>query len=247
MDEINRESPIPLYYQIYELLKKRIRSGEFRLGDYLPSENQLTAYYGVSRLTVREALSELAKEGLIEKRKGRGSIVVGPKNIENLTGLHGFTEEAKLAGAKPTSLVLENRLVDAPPYVSEKLGLPHGSKMVLLKRLRFLDNTPYAIESAYLNLMVDVRILNILEMDMSKHSLYEFLRKTLKLKLIYADETLEFAKTTKEAQKLLQLPKDACIVRRNRFTYIEGNRCIEYVQSLYRSDRYTFTVRLYER
>ncbi len=249
MDEmkINRNSPIPLYYQVYEILKKRIKSGEFRPGNYLPSENRLAEYYGVSRLTIREALSELAKEGLIEKKKGKGSIVTGPKNVENLTGLHGFTEEARIAGSKPASLVLENRLVDVPPHISEKLGLPTGSKVVLLKRLRLLDDIPYAIESAYINLMIDIRILNILDMDMSKNSLYEFFRKTLKLKLAYADETLEVTKATPETQKLLKIPKDACVVLRNRFTYIEDNRCIEYVQSLYRADRYRFSVRLYEK
>ncbi|HID15976.1 MAG TPA: GntR family transcriptional regulator [Candidatus Atribacteria bacterium] len=247
MDKIDRRNPIPLYYQLYERLKKKINNGEFKPGTYLPSENNLAASYNVSRFTVREALSELAREGLIEKIKGRGSLVVPPKNIENLTGLHGFTEEARLSGHTPTSLVIENRLVEVPPIISEKLGLPIGSKILLLKRLRLLDNIPYAVEWAYINTMIDARILKILDMDMSKKSLYDFFRKTLKLRLLYADETLEVTKPIPETQKLLKISKDACVVKRRRFTYIEDGKCIEYVQSLYRGDRYKFTVRLYEK
>ncbi len=246
MNRIDKNSPIPLYYQLYKILKERIGKGEFGPGDFLPSENQLAALYDVSRLTVREALAELVKEGLIEKKKGRGSIVTGPKNVENLTGLHGFTEDAKIAGFRPTSRVLDNRLVEAPLSVSEKLNLPQGSKVVLLKRLRLLDETPYAIETAYVNPMIDVRVLNVLDMDMSKNSLYEFFRKILGLKLIYADETLEVMKATHEVQKLLKISKDACVVLRHRFTYVEGDKCIEYVQSIYRGDRYRFTLRLFE-
>ena len=245
--KLNKKSPMPIYHQLYGILKEKIINGEYQTGSYLPSESKLAEIFKVSRLTVREALSELVEEGFIEKKRGRGSIVVMPKNVENLTGLHSFTQDAKLRNHLPGSLVIENKLVDVPPYISEKLNLPIGSKMVLLKRLRLLDNIPYAIEWAYINPLIDTRILNVLEIDMSENSLYEFFKHKLNIKLIYADETLEVAHASQEAQKLLKITMNSCVVLRKRFTYIEGNRCIEYVQSLYRGDKYRFTVRLYEK
>ena len=213
-------------------------------GDYLPSENKLAQMYNINRLTVRQALSELVEEGLVEKRRGKGTIIRHPKNIENLTELRGFTDEANMIGHLASSIVLENKLVDAPGIVMEKLKLPIGSKNVLLKRLRLLDNTPYAIEWSYINPAIDTRVLSVLEMDMSKLSLYKFFRDTLELKMQYADETLEVTAATSESAKLLSISLGSCIVLRRRFTYVYNERCVEYVQSLYRGDKYRFNVRL---
>jgi len=242
--KIDKSSPIPLYHQVYEILKNKIEEDQMKPGDYLPSENKLAEMYGVSRLTVRQALSELAEEGLIEKRRGKGTIIIQPKNIENLTELRGFTDDAHVMGHSASSIVLENKLVDAPMIAMEKLKLPIGSKLVLLKRLRLLDDVPYAIEWAYINPAIDTRLLNILEMDMSKSSLYEFFRNTLKLKMQYADETLEVTVANHESAKLLNISPGSCVVLRKRFTYVYNERCVEYVQSLYRGDKYKFNIRL---
>jgi len=242
--KINKSSPIPLYHQLYEILKNKIEEDQMKSGDYLPSENKLAQMYGVSRLTVRQALSELAEEGLIEKQRGKGTIIIQPKNIENLTELRGFTDEARMTGHSTSSIVLENKLVDVPMMAMKKLKLPIQSKVILLKRLRLLDDVPYAIEWSYINPAIDTRLLNILEMDMSKFSLYEFFRNTLKLKMQYADETLEVTAVTYDSAKLLNISPENCVVLRRRFTFVYNERCVEYVQSLYRGDKYRFNIRL---
>ncbi len=245
--KINKNSPIPIYHQLYEILKKKIKGGQFRSGEYLPSENKLAEVYGVSRLTVRQALSKLVEDGIVEKRRGKGTIALPPKNIENLTELRGFTDEARASGHSTRSVVLENKLTNVPMFARERLKLPTGSKVILLKRLRLLDDIPYAIEWAYINPSVDTRVLNILEMDMSTVSLYEFFRKTLGLRMQYADETLEVTKATPESAKLLMILVGECVVLRNRFTYVYDDKCLEYVQSLYRGDKYRFNIRLHAR
>lgn len=242
--EINKKSPIPIYHQLYEILKKKIKNGTFKAGEYLPSENKLAEYYGVSRLTVRQALSELVEEGMVKKRRGKGTLIVHPKNIENLTELRGFTDDARMSGHVASSIVFENRLVDAPNVITDKLKLPIGSKVILLKRLRLLDEVPYAIEWAYINPAIDTRILNILEMDMSKSSLYDFFRNTLAIKMQYADETLEVAQADGENAEFLKINAGDCVVLRKRFTYIDDEKCVEYVQSLYRGDKYKFSIHL---
>ena len=242
--EIDKDSPIPIYHQLYEILRTKIKDGVFKVGEYLPPENKLAQTYKVSRLTVRQALAELVEEGLIKKRRGKGTLVIRPKNVENLMELRGFTDDAKKAGYTPASVVLENKLVDVPSIAAEKLNLQIGSKVILLKRLRLLDESPYAIEWAYVNLALDTRILSILEMDMSKSSLYDFFRNTLGIKIKYADETLEVTRADKENADFLNIKVGDCVVLRKRFTYTQEGKCIEYVQSLYRGDRYKFNIRL---
>ncbi len=244
MKKIDKSSPIPIYHQLYEILKSEIKNGIFKAGAYLPSENSLARSYGVSRLTVRQALSELLEEGFVEKYRGKGTLVKEPKNIENLTELKGFTDEARMSGQSSSSIVLENKLVDAPSIVIEKLNLPAGSKMILLKRLRMLDGIPYAVESAYMNPAIDTRLLSILDKDMSQASLYDFLRKELKFDLKYADETLEVASVDTRTAELLNISAGECVVLRKRFTYITNDKCIEYVFSIYRGDKYRFNIRI---
>jgi len=242
--KIDKNSPIPIYHQLYRILREKIKNGTFNIGEYLPPENTLAKSYHVSRLTVRQALAELVEEGLIKKRRGKGTLVVQPKNVENLTELRGFTDDARMLGYTPSSVVLENKLVDVPAIAMKRLNLQVGSKVVLLKRLRLLNETPYAIEWAYLNPALDTRILSILEMDMSKSSLYDFFRNTLGIKMKYADETLEVARANKENSHLLKINIDECVVLRRRFTYTQEEKCIEYVQSIYRGDKYKFNIRL---
>ncbi len=241
---IDKNSPIPIYHQLYECLKKRIKNGEFKVGEYLPSENSLADFYDVSRLTVRQALSKLVEDGIVEKLRGKGTRVKNEKNVENLTELSGFTDEARRNGYIPSSIVMQNTIVDAPFYIIEKLKLPQKSKMILLKRLRMLNGTPYAIEWAYLNPAVDTRLLNILEMDMSNGSLYDFFKNVLNLRLEYGDETLEVGHASVEDARLLGIHVNDCIVLRRRFTYTDNSECIEYVQSIYRGDKYKFTIRI---
>ena len=244
MGMIDKGSPIPIYHQLYEILKLKIENGEFKSGEYLPSENMLAQFYHVSRLTVRQALSKLVESGFVEKQRGKGTRIKGKKNVESLMELKGFTEEAKERGHSPASIVMQNTLVDAPFFIADKLHLPQKSKMILLKRLRLLDGIPYAIEWSYINPAVDTRLLNILEMDMSKASLYDFFKNVLKLKMEYADETLEVGRASAEEAKLLGIHADDCVALRRRYTYVSNSRCIEYVYSIYRGDKYKFTIRL---
>ncbi len=243
--EIDKKSPIPIYHQLYEILRDEINTDRLKAGEYLPSENKLADIYEVSRLTVRQALSELVENGMVEKKRGKGTRIVQQKNIENLTELKGFTEETRESGHTVSSVVLENRLVDVPEIMSDRFDLPEGSKVVFLKRLRMIDEVPYAIELAHINPSIDVRMINILDMDMSKRSLYEFFKNTLELSIIYADETIEVLRATSENARLLTISAGDCILFRKRFTYAAKNRCVEYVQSYYRGDKYRFNIRIY--
>jgi GntR family transcriptional regulator len=241
--KIDRKNPMPIYHQIYRDLKERIE-GDLISGEYLPSEDELADQYGVSRLTVRQALKNLMEDGIIEKQRGKKSKIKEIKNIENLSQLKGFTQDAILLGHTPSSVVLANKLINVPDQAFDKFKVPRGSKVIFLNRLRLLDGIPYAIEMAYINVSIDVKLLDILDMDMSKSSLYAFFKDEVGLKLEYADETIEVVQANSENTKLLGIQSGNCILLRNRFTYTHDGQCIEYVQSYYRGDKYKFNIRI---
>jgi GntR family transcriptional regulator len=232
-------SPIPLYYRIYKDLRDKIVGGYFENGK-LPTEKELCEKYNVSRMTVRKAMERLSMEGLIERKKGKGTFVKRIESEEQLSRLTGFTEE--VGKGRVRSEVLVNRLVRIPVEAKKAFGLPENTLVILLKRIRYIDDVPVAIEESFLNPDVDVRILNILELDMSRRSLYEFLRDELKLSLDHAEEVIEVITLSAAQAKLLNQPAGSCALLRKRYTYTSDGRCVEYVLSVYRGDQFKFKV-----
>jgi len=244
MERLDRELPIPLYYELYKELKKQIMNAALKPGDAMPSEYSFCEDLEISRLTVRKALEELSREGLITRTRGRGTFVAQNKQEENLTELQGFTDEVKAQGHKTNSKVLENRLIEPPPEVVKAFEISEDTPVIFLKRLRMVDNAPMAVESAYFNNSVNPRMLKILQMDMGTKSIYSFFRERLGIILEYADEVIEVSKPIEEDRNLLKMKQHDCGVLRRRFTYLPEGRCLEYVISLYRGDKYKFKVRL---
>lgn len=244
---VDRNSPVPIYYQLYLLIKSEIEDGNYNPEEYLPSENEYSEKYNISRLTVRQALRKLVENGLVETQKGKGTRVLFPKNVTSLTHLKSFTEEAESSGHKAGSIVIENRLIDIPPEARSVMKLPDKSKVILLKRLRLLDEIPFAIESAYINTGTDVRILTLLGVDMTNRSLYRYIERNLDVSIEYADETIEISRAIPEIASLLKITENDSVMLRKRFTYTKDSRCFEYVKSFYRGDRYKFNVRIYAR
>jgi len=236
------ETPIPLYYKLYIDLKESLNSGKYQKGDKLPTEKELCQNYGISRLTVRRAMDELRREGFIERLKGKGTFVTGSKREEQLAILTGFTDEARKRGSETRSVVLENKLVRVPADAVELFDIPADAMVVLLKRVRFLEGEPYAIEEAYLNVGADIRFLNITQRDMEKESLYGILRKEFNINISYAEEEMELTRLKKEEARFLRQDQEECAIMRKRFTYTKSDICIEYVISLYRADKSKFRI-----
>src|SRR6056297_3859883 len=217
MERLDRELPIPLYYQLYKELKKQIMNGELKPGDAMPSEYSFCEDLEISRLTVRKALEELSREGLITRTRGRGTFVAQNKQEENLTELQGFTDEVKKQGQHTASIVIENRLVEPPPEVVQCFSISDDTPVIFLKRLRLVDNSPMAIESAYFNTTLNPRLLKLMQMDMEHHSVYNFFKKDLGIMLEYADEIIEVQKPVEGDREMLKIKTGDCAVLRRRY------------------------------
>jgi len=240
IEKLEKRRDLPAYIAIYRTLKARIEDGTY--SKKLPTEKELCKEFEVSRLTIRRALDELKRERLLVARKGKGTFVEERKREEQLSTLAGFTEEAVSEGHKTKSLVLKNEIIFPPPEVMDAFKLPHKGMVVLLERVRFLDDQPMAIEKCYLNPLVDIRVLNIIKMDMSNESLYRVLKEEFGIRFDHAVEIIEIAKLTESEAKYLETDEGAYGILRHRHTYTADGSCLEYVESIYRGDKYKLKV-----
>jgi GntR family transcriptional regulator len=203
----------------------------------LPSERELSNQYHVSRMTARQALVELAREGTIYTRVGKGTFVAASKINQQLRALTGFSEDVRARGQRPSSRVLEAKVVPAPPDVTAALHLMPQAEVVLLARLRLADDLPLAVEKAYLS---QARVPGLLEHDFSVESLYEVLENVFSFRLVFAEQTIEAALADQRELELLELTPPAAVLRMQRLTIASDGVPVEYVLSTYRGDCYRF-------
>src|SRR5262252_6089043 len=146
---LNKQSPIPLYYQLAELIREQIQHGELRPGDQLPAERILSERHGISRMTTRQAITYLVRDGALVARHGLGTFVAEPKLAYDALHLLGFTEEMMVTGAAASSQVLEQAVVTPPEAVAADLELDPGAMAVKIVRLRLSEGTPLLLETVY--------------------------------------------------------------------------------------------------
>lgn len=232
----------PKYTHIFQHFVDKIKSGELKDGDKLPTEDVLCSYFNVSRITVRKALTELLHEGYIIKRHGKGSYVKSGVAKMQLNSLQGFTEEMRSRGMAASSKVIGIELVNADNIVAGKLNIEEGSKVYCLERLRLANNEPMSIEKVY--------IPYYLCSDLEKHdltkSLYEILDKNYGLNPKKAEQSIEASIAGKREREILGIKLRSPILKIERTSYLSNNTPLEYVTSVYRGDKYIFYVTIYK-
>ncbi len=238
---LDKTSKLPIYYQLKEIIKSKIQEGEYSEGEMIPSERELCNQYDISRMTVRQAINELQTEGYLYKVHGKGSFVRSNKIEQNLASLTSFSEDMLRMGRKPSSKILSAEKMKANAETAQKLGLHIGDSVLLLSRLRFADQQPICIEKTYLNADL-LKYSNAFQVP--DFSLYEYLRKTLHIKLTHAHQTIETILLSGEDANLLAVMDNSLGLLMSRITYNEKNEVIEYVRSIYRGDTYKFIIEL---
>jgi len=234
---LRREAPDPLYLQLKDSLVAEIASGRYRSNQRLPSERELSTRFRVSRMTVRQALLELTRDGAIYTRVGKGTFVADPKIDQQLRALTGFSQDVRARGGKPASCVLEARVISAMPDVAAALRLTPEAEVILLSRVRLSDSIPLAVETAYLPFS---RFPTLLHHNFASESLYDVLETEYKLTLTQAEQSIEAALASAREIELLQLTPPAAVLRMQRLTLTADGVPVEYVHSVYRGDRYKF-------
>lgn len=238
-------SRIPLYYQLENLLREKILSGAFVAGDRLPTESELIREYGVSRITVRQALTALAEEGIIERQQGRGTFVSERRTrrrpFEGTIHLTGSLDELIEMALDTPIKVLEMTRIEADRHEAELLGLQPGEPVYRFKRLRLRDGKPFSLIVNYLPAEIGTRFTNE---ELSSGSLLRLLETKFGLRLHSARQQITADLADPYVAGLLDTRVGAPLLSIERTVYTDDGRPVEYVHVLYRSDRYNYTVLL---
>jgi GntR family transcriptional regulator len=234
---VDKRSPVPLYSQLAELIKERIRRGELRPGDQLPPERELAEQAGISRMTARQAIAYLVREGVLTVKHGSGTFVAEPRLAYDALHLLGFTEEMMRRGARVTSRVLVQNVVAPPPRVAENLALRAHDSVIQIDRLRLLDESPLLLESSF----IPAALCPGLEReDLATQSLYAVLMERYHLRLEHARQTLVAVLPTPHERQLLGVEPHTPMILLEGVTFLGGGAPVEYFKALYRGDRFEF-------
>jgi GntR family transcriptional regulator len=236
-----RDKAIPLYYQISSILRGRILSGELPPGAPLAGEEALGREYGVSRITVRRALSILESEGLIDRQRGRGTFVSDAVRRVEPTRFSGSMEDMIALGIQTSTRVLDQQYIEPPDHVAERLNLDDGARVLKLDKLRLIEGQPFSIVINYLPESIGRRLSVD---DLSDKPLLVVLEEKLNIKADEAVQSVEATAADADAASLLDVAIGDPLLRVERTVYDLRQNPVEYVSIRYRADKYYFTVRL---
>jgi len=236
---LDRNSPIPLYFQIAENLKQAIEDGTLKPGDRLDNELDLTERLGVSRPTVRQAVQRLVEQGLVVRRRGLGTVIVAPRILRSVA-LTSLYDDLSANHRHPATTVLAAREIEADDELAAVLALPAGAEVLSVERLRLADGNPLAIMHNYLPAgLLKGRPEDVLE----KTGLYELLRSQ-GVELHAGEQVIGARHATAHEAKLLQAPKAATVLTMTRTTFDAAGRPVEHGSQAYLADRYSFKMTL---
>jgi GntR family transcriptional regulator len=235
MRQINRASKLPLYHQLYQILRNNITGREWQPGDMIPPESELIERYQVSRTTVRQVLDILTNEGLIYRQQGRGTFVAHPTVEHGMVRIVNFTEDMRMRGCEPSSKVLFSGLVPAPRDIAEKLGIEPGEELVRLERLRLADGEPMGVEESYL---VHRYCRDILKGDYGSNSLRETLVQDYDIRWTHARQTIRAILAPRDLAELLAIRPKSALLFVERISFSQQNIPVEFLRIYYRADRY---------
>lgn len=236
---IDANLPVPLYHQLKEQVRRDIVSGLLLPGDRLPTERELEQRYGVSRITVRQALRDLMVEGLLVRQRGRGTFVAHPKIHKALKSAASFTRDMESRGLTAGARVLAFSEVPATESIAEGLQLPVGTPLVYLERLRLADREPMALQWCYLQ---SSRFPGLLAVKLGSKSLYEFLAASYGVSIMAGTRTIEGVVASRRQAELLQVRVGAPLLRLGGVNLDQHGKPVEFGATLYRADRYKFYV-----
>jgi GntR family transcriptional regulator len=225
--------PVPLHHQVYLDLKAAIEDGEYKPGDRLPPERELSRRYGCSLITIRRALDELSREGRLQRHQGRGTFVLPPRMERPLDGAMTFTEEMQRRGLDPETRLLASRPEAASETVAAALNLELGSPTLYLERLRIANGTPLLLEMVHLPAE---RFPGLLASDLEHNSLYELLTTRYGTPVDRVREALEPVHLPAREARLLGLEPRSLALLVEGVAYASDGTPVEFGRTYVRGD-----------
>ena len=241
INRVSKSLPTPLYHQVKCALLESIETGQWQAGQQLPNESELAKTFGVSQITIRQALRDLAGLGYVRREQGRGTFVARPKLDHGPRELTSFTEEMHRHRLTASTRVVSRAIVPADARVAERLELSEGDPVCVLARLRLADNEPMGIQTAHLPASLTP---GLIDQELENTSLYELLRTRYGLDPARARETYFAVAADAATAALLGIAVGSPIFSVERVTSLDNGRPFEFVQSAMRGDRYSIVLDL---
>jgi GntR family transcriptional regulator, N-acetylglucosamine utilization regulator len=240
--KIDLNNPLPIYHQIQENVLDLIRSDVLRAGDALPAERELSEAYGVSRMTVRQAITALASRGVLRRLHGVGTFVTEKQDVFSLAPTaSGFSERIRSVGMTPTSRVIALEIIQATPSIAKRLALEPNAPVIFLRRLRMVNDEPLMVEKSYLS---QEKYPELVDHDFGHESLYSVLAEHYTANILETEQTLEPTLLTPQEGEYFGLIGRHPAMLVHITAYTEGHQPVEFCKSVIRGDRcrYYFTV-----
>lgn len=231
---LTRNNVTALYRQIADRLRHEISAGQFEPTGRLPSEAELSKRFAVSRVTVRLALDELDQEGLLERRKGKGTFIAGKGVVHELDSLRSFHESLKMQGLRATMRVTDLKVVPTPTACA---SLP-GARCTLLERLHLVDHEPIALGRSFLAQDMEGVGLAVA----SRLPTYALLEQKTGQKIVQADIAISSHPASAHVAGMIHLAEGSHVLVLERRSYDANNQCVEFSEFFIRPERYRFTL-----
>lgn len=242
--KIDKTTPVPLFYQLKNIILSEIKNGQYKVGDVLPTEAELTEKYEISRTTVRQAMTELVQDGWLHRMKGKGTFVSQPK-IQHQTfikKIESFNEQIKRLGMVPSTEVLELTKISANKEIADILQISEGDDVVYLFRKRMANHEPIVTIQTFLPYKY---CLNLFNYDLNEKRLYEILSQNANTKIYRIKRKIEAVEATKEDAQLLGIKQGKPIQFFISTGYNAFDQPIEYSLARYIGSRNTFEVTVF--
>jgi GntR family transcriptional regulator len=232
---------VPLYAQIKDALRTRILDGTYAPHSQMPSEHELCAVFSVSRITVRQALGDLQKEGLLFKLHGKGTFVSKPKPFQNVSSLQGFAEAMSSMGYEIVNKLRSLRVVKADRQVAARLNIEEGAPVTEIHRVRLLNREPVSLELTWLPEALGKRLAHA---DLATRDIFLILENDCGVPLGHADLTIDAILADEEIVEALRVKEGGPVLRIDRLTHDAAGVPIDYEHLYFRGDAFQYRLRI---
>jgi GntR family transcriptional regulator len=234
-------APVPLYFQLKEILRAQILDGSYPAESRMPSESELGEQFQVSRITVRQALGDLQKEGLIFKIHGKGTFVAKPKAFQNVSTLQGLAESLAHFGYEVANQLRSIKFIEADERVALRLKLNTGDEITEIKRVRFINREPISLEVSYVLSSIGEKLQKA---DLITRDIFLILENDLQINLGHADLAIDAVLAEHEIADALGVPTGSPIMRIERLTHRATGEPIDFEFLYYRGDAFQYRFRI---
>jgi len=236
MKKVNKNSPLPLYYQLKENILEQIKNDEFKKDDKLPSERELAEYHDISRMTVKKAIDMLVDSGYLYKKQGSGTYIASGREKYTISPLASFTKEMVNKGLNFKSKIIKFENIHDED-VSKKFNLNPKTKFYHLQRLRLIEEQPFLLENTYLPEYI---VPNLSIEELEDDSLYKILKEKYNIHLQKAEAEIEAVIFSKKIADKMKLKEGMLGIYYEQFSKNAEGEIIEYTSAYYRNDNYRF-------